>query len=295
LDALIFLLALPLLLLLSILPHPILYLVSDGLCFLLYRVFKFRLKVVRLNLELSFPDKTFEERKKIEHEFYKNLCDIFLEMAKNITISEKQIKKRFRFEGVELLNAYKKQKRSSILQLGHFSNWEGMLSIGHYLDGIGYAIYAPLSNKYFDWLIQKSRRKHHIELVPRLETINFIQKNESEGNYAMYGFISDQSPNVRPKTYWRPFLGIEVPVFTGAGRMAKKFNLPILFAEINRDRRGYYTAKISSLVENCKDYTENELSDLFLEKVEAQIRRNPSQYLWSHNRFKHRDKAPKDV
>ena len=83
-----------------------------------------------------------------------------MEMVKNLTISEKQIKKRFVFENMEHINAHEKKKESTILLLGHYSNWEGMLSIGYHLLGNGYGVYTPLTNKYFNRLISKSREKH---------------------------------------------------------------------------------------------------------------------------------------
>ena len=69
LQLLIFLIAYPLLMAVSILPYPLLYALSDGLSFLLHRVVKFRLKTVRLNLELSFPELSAQERKTIEKSF----------------------------------------------------------------------------------------------------------------------------------------------------------------------------------------------------------------------------------
>ena len=73
LQLLIFLIAYPLLMAVSILPYPLLYGLSDGLSFLLHRVVKFRLKTVRLNLELSFPELSVQERKAIEKKFYQHL------------------------------------------------------------------------------------------------------------------------------------------------------------------------------------------------------------------------------
>ena len=276
----------------SLLPYPLLYGTSNVLSFILYRVVGFRLKVVRKNLKLCFPEYTREERRAIERKFYKNLSDVFLEMAKNLTISEKQIKKRFKFENMELINAHEEKKESTILLLGHYSNWEGMLSIGYHLIGKAYGVYSPLSNKYMDRLISRSRKKHKALLLSRYKTIEFIRANAKENNYALYGFINDQSPRVRPKNYWRAFMGVYVPVFTGAERLAKEFNFPVYYAEINRTKRGYYTAKVSLLVKDPSLCGQNEITDLFTAKLEEQIKRDPSQYLWSHNRFKHSHLAP---
>ena len=225
-QRLVFLLTYPLLMVVSVLPYPLLYGLSDGLAFILYYILSFRQKVVRENIARCLPEKTPEERKNIEKQFYTNLCDVFLEMAKNLTISEKNIKKRFVFKNIDLINAREKQGQSTILLLGHYSNWEGMLSIGYHLLGKGYGVYTPLSNKYFDRLISKSREKHQAYLLSRYKTIEFIRSNIKEGAVGMYGFINDQSPYPKPKTYWRDFMGTTVPVFTGADRLAKEFNLP---------------------------------------------------------------------
>ena len=278
----------------SLLPYPLLYAFSDLLCFLLHRVVKFRRKVVCLNLQLAYPELSDEARSAIEKGFYKNLCDVFLEMAKNLTISEKEIKKRFVFKNMELINAHEKNGQSTILLLGHYSNWEGMLSIGYHLMGKGYGVYAPLSNKYFNRLISKSREKHKAYLLSRFETMAFIRENEKKGNYALYGFINDQSPRMRPRLYWRTFLGVKVPVFKGAENLAKEFNFPVYFTEINREKRGYYTATVSLIADDPSKFKDNEITDLYIERLEAQIRKDPTQYLWSHNRFKHRNRVPID-
>lgn len=293
-QLLVFLLTYPLLMLVSLLPYPLLYTLSDALAFLLYRIVGFRRKVVRSNIARCFPEHTKKDQQRIEKQFYTHLCDVFLEMAKNLTISEKNIRKRFVFKNIDLINTCEKRGQSSILLLGHYSNWEGMLSIGYHLLGKGYGVYTPLSNKYFNRLISKSREKHHAYLLSRYATIDFIRSSTKAGEVGMYGFINDQSPYPKPKTYWRDFMGTTVPVFTGAERLAKEFNLPVFFTEINRVKRGYYEAKISTLVENPSQCEENEITDRFTAKLEAQIRKDPSQYLWSHNRFKHAHLAPKE-
>lgn len=287
-----YLLTYPILMGVSLLPYPLLYLLSDVLCFFLYRMVGFRKKVVQKNLALCFPDMSSDERNTIERDFYKHLCDVFMEMAKNLTISEREIKKRFRFIDIELINQEERKGQSTILMLGHYSNWEGMLSIGYHLFEKAYGVYTPLTNKYFEALIKRSRGKHKAYLLSRYKTIDFIRKNEQQGDVAMYGFINDQSPRPKPKSYWRPFMGTVVPVFTGADRLAHEFGFPIYYAAINRIKRGYYTCTISKLIDDPSAYSENEITDIFTEKLEAQIRENPAQYLWSHNRFKYSHLAP---
>ncbi len=71
-------------------------------------------------------------------------------MIKNFSISKNEMLKRYNFKNIELINNEEKKGKSTILLLGHFSNWEGMLTIGSHLIGNAYGIYTPLTNKYFE-------------------------------------------------------------------------------------------------------------------------------------------------
>ena len=56
--------------LISLLPLRVLYVISDGLFYLLYYVVRYRRPLVRRNLTDSFPDKTVKEIIRIEKDFY---------------------------------------------------------------------------------------------------------------------------------------------------------------------------------------------------------------------------------
>ena len=141
-------------------------------------------------------------------------------MAKNLTISEKEIKKRFIFKNMELINAHEKKGQSTILLLGHFSNWEGMLSIGYHLLGKGYGVYAPLSNKYFNNFISKSREKHKAYLLSRLKQWNLFDKTRRK-EIMRFMVSSMINPPHASQIVLAEFMGIKVPVFKGAENLAK--------------------------------------------------------------------------
>ncbi len=292
-QLIVFLISYPILIGLSLLPHFVLYRVSDGLYILLYKILGYRLKVVRKNLKLSFPQKSNKERIEIERKFYKHLCDIFVEMLKALTISKKQTLKRYKFFNIELINNFSKQNRSVVLMAGHYSSWEGMLSMGHYIEGKGYGVYTPITNKYFDRLVIKSRERHHVYMGSRYKTAVDVELHQKDSTNYVYGLAADQSPQPKAKTYWRPFMGIEVPVFTGGERMARNYNMPVVFSEVNRVKRGYYETNITLISDNPQETKENEITDIFITSLENQIKKDPSQYFWTHNRFKHMDKNPK--
>src|SRR5690606_18317686 len=77
--------------LLSRLPFFFLYLLSDFLFVVVYYGVRYRRKLVRKNLKNAFPEKTKAERKRIEHQFYHNLCDYSIETLKLLTIREDEL------------------------------------------------------------------------------------------------------------------------------------------------------------------------------------------------------------
>ena len=289
---LVFILTYPLLLLISLLPFPLFYAFSDGLSFLLGRVVGYRKKMIRQNIRLVFPDYSEAEVERVTRKFYRHMCDLFLEIIKGITLSNRTILKRFVPTNLEVLTAFEKQNRSTIIICGHYSSWEWMLSLGLRLANTPYGIYTPLSNPYFDRMIRKIRKKYRADLISRYETISTIEKHQEDGVFGHYGFASDQSPFPKPKSYWRPFLGVNVPVFTGAERLAIAYNIPVVFADIQRVKRGHYEVTFKVISDQSKDTQVHEITDTFIGLLEQQIYQDPGQYLWSHNRFKYRHLSP---
>ncbi len=285
----IFYLLYPLLKGISLLPHKILYFLSDILKFLFFKVIKYRLKVVKKNIAIAFPKLSIKKQKEIISNFYKHLTDIFIEMIKSISLSKNQAVKRYKFKNLDILREYKKNNRSIILLLGHYSSWEGMLTIGNHLDFPSYAIYTPLTNKYFNKLIFKSRQRHNSTAIDRYKIIKVIKQNLNLNKIGIYGFAMDQSPNPRKTTYWRSFMGKDTPVFNGAEIISKKYDLPVVYASISRKNRGYYEIIIQKLTDNPKQTKKNYITDKFFEILENQIKTDPSQYLWTHNRYKYSD------
>ncbi len=171
---LVYILVYPLLWMVSKLPFRVLYLLSDGLYFLLFYVVGYRKKVVAKNLELVFPEKTEQEITAIKKKFYKHLCDMFLEMAKTMTISEKELKKRFKITNPEELKRLEKLNKSIILIFGHYASWEWSIVLQNYINFKGFAVYKKLANKHFDKLVRDIRSKYNTTLISTKETIHTI-------------------------------------------------------------------------------------------------------------------------
>ncbi len=287
-----FLLAYPFLWTVSRLPFPLLYLLSDGVCFLVYRIVRYRRKVVRDNLELAFPEKSTKERKEIERKFYAHLCDMFLEMVKTFGISREELEKRFTFSNLELIRRLEAKDRSIMLMAPHYASWEWTFILDLYIKGEGFAIYQPINNRYFDRWVRRVRKKFGTTLITTRETKEVMWQNQQEGRLAFYGMLSDQSPMPKKARYWREFMGITVPVHTGAENLCKRMDIPAIYMKVRKIKRGYYQAHFELLAEDPASVPDYEITDAFFRQVEQSIREAPEYYFWTHKRWKHRHKAP---
>ncbi len=284
----------PFLWLISILPFRLLYAFSDGLFILIYHIIGYRKKVVKENLQLVFPNKSNDELNSIRKKFYHHFCDMIMESVKSMTITEAEMKKRFTFTNVDLLIDIESQNKSIALMCAHYGSWEWIFILQTYVGTKGYAIYKRLENKYFDKLVKRIRAKYNSHLITTKESIPILMQSKRDGNITICGFVSDQSPKVEKAFHWKEFMDIKVPVHTGAEVIAKKLDMAVVFFGVKRLKRGYYETTFKTIALNPKDFGSYQITDIFLKLVEDQINEAPEYYLWTHKRWKHRDKVPKD-
>ena len=286
-----FVLIYPFMWVISILPHRLFYGFSDIAFFFVYHVFGYRREVVQNNLNLVFPDKPKEEINRIEKEFYKHLCDTFLEMVKTMNLSKKAVAKKYRVVNPEVLLEIEKE-RSIIILCAHYANWEWNVSINNYVNSKGYAVYQQVNNSYFDKFIRKTRARWNTTLITQGQTAKTVIQNFRNNVRATYGMVSDQSPQAHRAHYWTNFMGIKVPIFNGGEALARKTGLATVFLKVSKVKRGHYKAELIPIALNGKETEEHEITNTFLRLTEEQIREKPEYYLWTHKRWKHRDKKP---
>ncbi|MEN8124494.1 MAG: lysophospholipid acyltransferase family protein, partial [Bacteroidota bacterium] len=268
----------------------VLYFISDIIYLLLYYLIGYRKKVVRNNLKLSFPKKSKEELLIIEKKTFHHFIDIFMEIIKSFTISQKEISKRFTYKNIEVLKNYYNKNESIIMMTGHYANWEWTVNIPNLVPYNAYAVFNKIGNKYFEKKVIKSRTKFGAYFIPTSKFINLMQENFLNKELSLYGMISDQSPRLEKTYYWNKFMGINVPIHTGAEMLAKKFDYKVIYLKTERVKRGYYESTIKVLAENPKEFTDYQITDLFLKELESQIKNKPEFYFWTHKRFKHMGK-----
>lgn len=285
-----FILLYPLLWLISILPFRLLYIVSDLVYVLIYYLIGYRRKIVRQNIALALPHLSKKEQLRVEKESYRHLCDMFLEMIKTMTISEQEMNKRFVFTNLDLYLQMEKKQKSIALLCAHYASYEWVISMNKHIDFEGFAIYKKIANKYFDKLVRDIRSKFKATLISTGQTISVIEKNYKTKHLGVYGFASDQSPQLSKTHHWGTYMGIETPVHTGAEMLAKRYDMNVIFLKVKKIKRGHYEATFEHLFDNPKEVPNYQISDEFLRRVEQQILEAPEYYLWTHKRWKHKKK-----
>ena len=272
----------------SLLPFKAMYFISDCFYVLLFHIIGYRRKIVMENLRNSFPEKTEKELFVICKKFYHHLCDLLLETIKILTISKKNLIKRCQFtpEAFDVFSKFASQNKSVLLVMGHNGNWEwscnafNMLS-QHQL----FVIYHPVTNKYFDGLMQRIRSRGGAKLIAMKNAYREMAINKIGLNAT--AFVADQTPKP-DHAYWTNFLNQDTPIFKGMEVIAKKMNLPVISTSVKKIKRGYYQMNAEVLAPDPTSMPDGALSELYIRKLEQDIKEQPESWLWSHRRWKHK-------
>jgi Kdo2-lipid IVA lauroyltransferase/acyltransferase len=270
--------------LLSLVPLRVLYILSDVLYVLIYHVLGYRKKVVMTNLGIAFPHKTEQEREKIAKQFYKNFVDNFIETIKILSKGEKWIRKHFVLDSDPLTQFYNEGRKVQ-LHLGHNFNWElANVSMPLYTQYPFLAVYMPITNKAMDRLFLKLRSKTGCIMLPATNMKNAMVPWRNK-QYAL-ALAADQAPGNVDRAYWLNFFGHPTPFVRGPESGARMGNIPVIFAQLYKVKRGYYHAHFEIGAENPASLPEGELTRRYIKFLEAAISEHPDMWLWSHRRWK---------
>lgn len=274
--------------LLSLLPFRALYVLSDIIYFFVAKVFRYRHKVITRNLSSSFPEKSSDELKHIETEFYHWFCDYLVETVKLMTISSDELKKRMTFSGMEEFNKALNEGQSCAMYLGHYCNWEWITSLPHWVPSHVQCteLYHPLENKVMDTLFKSVRERQNALCIPMQESLREILRYKNDNKAIVVGYIADQVPHWKNIHHWLTFLNHDTPVLTGSERIVRKTNQAAFYGDMTRPRRGYYHCEVKLITLTPKSTSDFAITDAYFRMLEETIRRTPQYWLWSHNRWK---------
>jgi KDO2-lipid IV(A) lauroyltransferase len=274
------------LILFSLLPFWIHYLLSDFLAFVLYYVIGYRKKVVLKNLKTSFPKNA--DINSITKKFYHHLADIFLESVKCFTIGKKNLLKRVSCDNPEVMEQYAKENRSVIFMSAHYGNWEYTIYamnilFPHLAIGVG----KPLTNQVMNKLTNGRRSRFGMKIISALNIKEEFEKDKNTLTASL--FLSDQYPGGKNKGFPMMFMNKETEFLYGAEKYAKDYNFPVVYADMERIKRGRYKIHLVKISDNPKETTKGEIIKTYVQLLEKTIHRSPEYWLWSHKRWKHLD------
>ncbi len=275
----------------ALLPMGALYVFSDALSFIIYRVARYRLKVVRRNMRHAFPDKTEQERRELERRFYRHFADYIVETIKLAGISHEELLRRSHLSNPEMVKPLLAQGHTSlILVMGHYGNWEWFTGFPSCFGGDLniYQIYRPLNNKAFDKLFIFLRTRFGAFGIKKKEVVREVVRLTREKQPSLFVFIADQTPSPANLHYWTRFLNQESAMLTGPERLAVKLNMPVIYADVRQERRGHYTVDFQLITDRPRALPENQITEDYTRRMEQTILRDPANWLWTHKRWKYK-------
>ncbi|MBI5218922.1 MAG: lysophospholipid acyltransferase family protein [Bacteroidia bacterium] len=270
----------------KITPFRVLYLLSGILYFALYYIVRYRKEIVISNLRCAFPDKTPDEIMLTAKRFYRHLGDITLESIKGYTLGRSAVLKRYTVANPEILEKYYHASKNIICLASHYGNWEwGVLAVAPQVKYTMVSLYKPLSNLFVEKFIAAKRAGSGMKMVSIYDTkksFELVTENPT-------GFImaADQCPSNIEKAIWVRFLDKDTACLHGAEYYTKKYNMPVLFFDVQKRKRGNYILTIKEVYKDPVNAQNGEVTAAYMKLLEQSIRERPEYWLWSHKRWKH--------
>ena len=282
---------LTLILIFSLMPLSVLYVLADYLIYPLVRhVVRYRLKVVQKNIRLSFPEKSLQEQNELINAFYHHFADILVEIIYGFRISDQEMLERVVFDNVEMLEELAHKKHGVMVYLGHICNWEWLADLNKRFQDksiIEYNVYRKQKNSVIDKIMLKLRGKRGGECVEKNGLLRkLVQLRQADYPFVV-GLIADQKPTPRNAHVWTTFLNQETAFLDGGEVLVRKFDLGAVYANIISPKRGYYHIHFEVITEEPTAMKENEITLTYARLIEDNIRQQPQRWLWTHNRWKY--------
>jgi KDO2-lipid IV(A) lauroyltransferase len=273
----------------TLLPIRILYISSDILFLFLYYFPSYRKKIVDENLRNSFPEKSAKEIALIERKFYRHLADLFIETLKLTHLSNNQLKKRMTVSNPELIESLYDNGRDVVVVHSHYNNWEWLgVCYPLYTRYRTVSIYKPVQNSLLNGFVNKLRTRNNAGLAPMNMIVRKIIENQAKNVRTLYGFMADQTPAKALIEYYTEFLNQETPVFLGIEKIAAKYDMSVVFFNVQKVKRGYYNTTVELLFESTGNLPKYKVTEAHVKRLEEIIRQRPENWIWTHRRWKYK-------
>jgi Kdo2-lipid IVA lauroyltransferase/acyltransferase len=271
---------------LGLLPLPALYAIGRVIAFVAGPLLRWHVPLARRNLAASLPELAEAEREAILARNYRAMGETLAESIWGWRRGGRALADRVTIDNRDLVDRYVGQRQSVVLLTAHVCNWEWLLlAAGAQLripiDPIYKRVRVPSMDRY----LQEARSRdggRPIELADLLTELML-----RVGTPRAYGLLADQTPGRREPKHWLPFLHQDTPFYYGFGKIAQFLDAPVVYVAMRRLSRGRYAAHLHVLAEPPYDEDPEALIvRRYAERLEAEVRASPADWLWAYRRWK---------
>ena len=240
-------------------------------------------KILNQNLQNIDLTKTNYNYENIVNNIWANYGRIFADYISIKKFRNNNLEKFITIQGIDVLKKIKSENKQVVFISGHFNNFELMAMI---IEKYGInlsAVYRPLNNVFLNKVMERIRKSYICK--------NQIKKGVSGSREMLKAFKSGSSVAIMIDQ--RVSEGKKIPFFnkmalttTIPAQLVKRFNCKIIPVHIERYKNYYFRATFHDPLEFSDT---NNLDDITLHLntwLEKMIIKNPSQWIWTHKRWK---------
>lgn len=270
----------------SLLPFWLLYPLAEATAFFGYHIQRYRKSVVKENLSKAFPNKSDRQIRVLSKRFYRQFSQVLVESFKAYRFKEADWKKRVPLVNKEEVLSFLDRDVPVVLMSGHVANWEWpAFSIGAQMGYPMEFLYKPVKNQSFENIMLQLRTRHGGVAIPKDEAIREIIKRRRKPR--LVGIIGDQLPSMGTEKKWLDFLNRDTAFYVGAERIATMTQYAVFYTDTRRTGLGQYEVTFRKISEPPYEKGASGIIEKYRDLLEETIKKKPSDYLWSHKRWKY--------
>jgi len=240
-------------------------------------------KKLSSNIKKALPSLNEENIQSIVKKMWTNYGRILSEYMFIKNFRNSKLEKFFVVEGQEILDELNNSKEQVIFVSGHFNNFE-LMAMQIEKSGINLAaIYRPLNNIFLNKIMEKIRKKHICKNQIKKgrsgtrELLEFFNKKYS------IALMIDQRVSEGIKSN---FFGHQASTTTIPAQIIKKFKCRVVPIYIERVNKIHFKMTVNKPISYNDESTIEEITANLNKLLEKMILLNPSQWIWTHDRWK---------
>jgi KDO2-lipid IV(A) lauroyltransferase len=268
------------------LPLPVGLAIGDALGAGAHRLLGRPRRLAVTHVGLAFPELDVAARRRLVARTFRHAGRSFAELG----LFEKILRRPgyVRLEGVEALDAALAEGRGAIAVTGHVGNWELLAA---WASAIGYPITVVVrrvNDLRFHSLIVGFRAAAGIEILVRDDPKFLTGVRDALGRNRVVAMLVDQ--DTRGAGVFVPFFGRPAHTPPGAAMLALRGRVPVVSVFIERRPDGGHVVRVARIADDAPRGRDGvrELTARMTAAIEAQIRRNPAEWVWWHERWRRR-------